>query len=370
MRIPASLHWVLRLCGGILLGTLGWAASDLVPRSALPAPLDTPLLFHSLVTVILGVVGIIFFPWLLAPPLNALIERLSHMSVAQIIADFIGVVTGLAVGALIAIPLGYLPDPFRQVLPLVTALIFANIGFLLMNARYREIFAALNFRLRAAPRSAEDVAARGKSEGDNEQDLPEAPARERLLLDTSVIIDGRIADICTTGFVRGELIVPRFVLAELQRIADSSDGLRRARGRRGLEVLKRLQKESLAPVLITDDDARAREVDEKLVMLAKEHGWLILTNDFNLNKVASLQGAQVLNINELANAVKAVVLPGESLQVQVIQRGKDYDQGVGYLEDGTMVVVEGGGAFLEKTLDVTVTKVLQTAAGRMIFAKP
>jgi uncharacterized protein YacL len=256
-------------------------------------------------------------------------------------------------------------------LPLVTALIFANIGFLLMNARYREIFAAVNFRLRPASRNGEEGSSQGRLDGDGEQEHAiDAPARERLLLDTSVIIDGRIADICTTGFVRGELIVPRFVLAELQRIADSSDALRRARGRRGLEVLKRLQKESLAPVRITDDDARAREVDEKLVMLAKEHGWLILTNDFNLNKVASLQGAQVLNINELANAVKAVVLPGESLQVQVIQRGKDYDQGVGYLEDGTMVVVEGGAAFLEKTLEVTVTKVLQTAAGRMIFAKP
>ena len=370
MRIPASLHWVLRLCGGILLGTLGWAATDLVPPSGLPAPLDSPLMLHSLAAGILGIVGIVVFPWLLAPPLGALVERLSQMGVAQIIADFLGMVTGLGVGALIAIPLGYLPDPLRQVLPLVTALIFANIGFLVMNARYREIFSALNFRLRPAARGAEEEAALVAPAAQGNRDSHDAPVRERLLLDTSVIIDGRIADVCQTGFIRGELIVPRFVLAELQRIADSSDGLRRARGRRGLEVLKRLQKESLAPVLITDDDARAREVDEKLVMLAKERNWLIVTNDFNLNKVASLQGAQVLNINELANAVKAVVLPGESLQVQVIQRGKDYDQGVGYLEDGTMVVVEGGAAFLEKTLDVTVTKVLQTAAGRMIFAKP
>ena len=364
MRIPASLHWVLRLSGGILLGTLGWAVAELVPLSVLPPPFETPFLLRSLIAGLLGIAGILFFPRLLAPPLTTLVDRLSQMSAAQIIADFAGIVVGLIVGALISIPLGFLPDPFRQVLPLVTALLFANIGFLVMNARYREIFAALNFRLRPASKASEDDPAPPSSAA------VQAPARERMLIDTSAIIDGRIADICQTGFVRGELIVPRFVLNEMQRIADSADGMRRARGRRGLEVLKRLQKESLAPVRITDDDARAREVDEKLVMIAKERAWPILTNDFNLNKVASLQGVQVLNINELANAVKSALLPGEPLQIQIIQKGKDYEQGVGYLEDGTMVVVDGGASYLDKTIEVTVTKVLQTAAGRMIFAKP
>lgn len=367
MRVPASLRWVLRLSGGILLGTLGWAIADLIPQAALPAPFDAPLLLRSLITGILAIAGFIVTPWLVAPPLGALIERLAQLSATQIIADFVGMVIGLIVGALTAIPLAFLPDPLRQVLPLVAALLLANIGFLVMNARYREIFSALNIRLRAPARASEEEAALG-GEGSRPDAGP--PARESLLLDTSAIIDGRIADIAETGFVRGELIVPRFVLNEVQRIADSPDAIRRARGRRGLEVLKRLQKDGRAPVRFSDDDAPAREVDEKLVIVAKRRGWPILTNDFNLNKVASLQGAQVLNINELANAVKSVLLPGETLQIRIIQKGKDYDQGVGYLDDGTMVVVEGGLDFLDTTVDVTVTKVLQTAAGRMIFAKP
>ena len=195
--------------------------------------------------------------------------------------------------------------------------------------------------------------------------------RDYKILDTSVIIDGRIADVSETGFLGGTLIIPNFILAELQQVADSADSSKRQRGRRGLDMLQRLRNNSSLDIQIVETDFPAiKEVDLKLIELGKQPDAVIVTNDFNLNKVSQLRGVSVLNINELANAVKAVVLPGESLQVQVIQRGKDYDQGVGYLEDGTMVVVEGGAAFLEKTLDVTVTKVLQTAAGRMIFAKP
>jgi uncharacterized protein YacL len=165
--------------------------------------------------------------------------------------------------------------------------------------------------------------------------------------------------------------VPHFVLNELQYVADSPDGMRRARGRRGLEVLKRLQAESLAPVhIINEDVPESTQVDEKLILLAKKTACPIMTNDYNLNKVASLQGVHVLNINELANAVKTVLIPGENMTVRVIQQGKEHGQGVGYLEDGTMVVVEDGEHHLNKTIPVTVTKILQTAAGRMIFAKP
>ena len=224
-----------------------------------------------------------------------------------------------------------------------------------MNMRYRELFKILNIRLPGI---------------DDEEAEPNQP-RARTLLDTSVIIDGRIADIAATGFIRGDLIVPHFVLNELQYVADSPDGLRRARGRRGLEVLKRLQAESLAPVhIINEDVPESTQVDEKLVILAKKTACPIMTNDYNLNKVASLQGVHVLNINELANAVKTVLIPGENLHVRVNQEGKEHGQGVGYLEDGTMVVVEGGDHHLNKTIPVTVTKILQTAAGRMIFAKP
>jgi uncharacterized protein YacL len=190
-------------------------------------------------------------------------------------------------------------------------------------------------------------------------------------LDTSVIIDGRVADISQTGFVMGELLVPRFILNELQHVADSADRLRRNRGRRGLEILNDMLKDTNAAVRVTDMDVEdAYQVDDKLVLLGKQLRCPIMTTDYNLNRVAALQGVPVLNINELANAVKAVHLPGESMTIQVIQEGKEYNQGVGYLDDGTMVVVEDGRPLIGRTIDLNVTKVLQTAAGRMIFAKP
>jgi uncharacterized protein YacL len=195
-------------------------------------------------------------------------------------------------------------------------------------------------------------------------------AGRTILLDTSVIIDGRIADIARTGFLVGTLLIPRFVLNELQYIADSADAMRRQRGRRGMEVLSQLQKETMAPVRISDIDVEGvREVDDKLVVLARQLRCPILTNDYNLNRVAELQGVVVLNVNELANAVKSVFLPGEVISVNIIQEGREAGQGIAYLDDGTMVVVEDGRGRLNKDTQVTVTKVLQTAAGRMIFAR-
>jgi len=180
-----------------------------------------------------------------------------------------------------------------------------------------------------------------------------------------------VADIAKTGFLPGTLLIPRFVLNELQYIADSSDSLRRQRGRRGMEVLAELQKGSSVAVRISDIDVDGvREVDDKLVILARQMKCPILTNDYNLNRIAELQGVTILNINELANSVKSVVLPGEVLLINVIQEGKEFAQGVGYMEDGTMVVVENGNKYLHQEIHVSVTKVLQTAAGRMIFAKP
>lgn len=191
------------------------------------------------------------------------------------------------------------------------------------------------------------------------------------ILDTSVIIDGRIADICNTGFIEGALIIPEFVLEELQHIADSSDGLKRNRGRRGLDILNRIRKELKIEVKIVDIDFEdVQEVDIKLIKLAKQMDGFVVTNDFNLNKVAELHGIRVLNINDLANAVKPVVLPGEEMAIQVVREGKENRQGVAYLDDGTMIVVEEGRKFIGDNIDVVVTSVLQTSAGRMIFAKP
>lgn len=191
------------------------------------------------------------------------------------------------------------------------------------------------------------------------------------ILDTSSIIDGRIADLCKTGFLEGVLIIPNFVLNELQKIADSSDPLRRNRGRRGLDILNKIQKENQVAVRIFDIDyEELAEVDTKLLRLARELEAKVVTNDFNLNKVAELYGVEVLNINELSNAIKPVVLPGEEMVVHVLRDGKEYGQGIGYLEDGTMIVVEGGKSYIGLNIEILVTSVLQTAAGRMIFAKP
>ncbi len=196
-------------------------------------------------------------------------------------------------------------------------------------------------------------------------------ALKRKILDTSVIIDGRIPDICDAGFIDGILVAPQFILNELQHIADSSDPLKRARGRRGLDILNRLQKSPQVQVEITDKDfPKIKEVDSKLIALAKDMDADVLTNDFNLNKIAQIQGVNVLNINQLANAVKPIVLPGESLNVIITKQGKERGQGVAYLEDGTMVVVEQGEYLLNKTCEVVVTSILQTPAGRMIFSTP
>jgi uncharacterized protein YacL len=202
----------------------------------------------------------------------------------------------------------------------------------------------------------------------------ETAARPRTelmrILDTSVIIDGRIADVAETRFLEGTLVIPRFVLAELQQVADSQDPLKRARGRRGLDILQRIQTAGRMPVEILDDEfAGIREVDRKLVEMAKARQATLVTNDFNLNKVATLESVPVLNVNELANALRPVVLPGENMRVLVTKEGKEHGQGIAYLDDGTMVVVDNGRRAISKTVDVTVTSVLQTTAGKMIFAR-
>ena len=196
------------------------------------------------------------------------------------------------------------------------------------------------------------------------------PERHYKILDTSVIIDGRIADLCDTGFVDGTLVIPQFVLKELQLVADSADSMKRNRGRRGLDILQKIQKMSGVEVMISDMDyPEVREVDLKLIELARTLQGKIVTNDFNLNKVAQLRGVQVLNINELANALKPVVLPGEIMKVFILKEGKEYNQGVAYLDDGTMVVVDNARKMISKTIDVVVTSVLQTTAGKMIFGR-
>jgi uncharacterized protein YacL len=278
-----------------------------------------------------------------------------RMSPSALLAGMAGLVVGLIVAGLLSFPLSLLPRPFGQVLPMVGAVVFSWLSISVFIMRQRDIFSLFRGRLSGK------LAAEGAGTSNEGRSV---------LLDTSVIIDGRIADIARTGFIAGIILVPKFVLNELQHIADSPDALRRNRGRRGLEVLNRLTKDSAVPVRFTDQDVPGvREVDDKLVILAKQLNCAVITNDYNLNHVASLQGVNVLNINELANAVKAVLLHGEALSVKIMQEGREPGQGVGYLDDGTMVVVDDGRHHMSQEVPVIVTKILQTTAGRMIFAK-
>ncbi len=297
-------------------------------------------------------------PWISTKPTAAIRKRLTDVSARTLVYGLIGLIVGLVVAALLAYPLSLLPDLFGSILPFIAALLFGYLGIILFVSRQKELQKVIRTFSKGG-------AAEEKEEGESSQGL------RRILVDTSAIIDGRIADIAQTGFIPGRLLIPRFVLNELQYVSDSADDLRRQRGRRGMEVLSELQKDPSFPVTITDIDVEGiREVDERLVVLARQLSCPILTNDYNLNRVAELQGVSVLNINELANAVKAILLPGETLEMKIIQEGKEYGQGVGYMEDGTMVVVENGHKHIGKTIQITVSKVLQTAAGRMIFAKP
>jgi uncharacterized protein YacL len=301
-------------------------------------------------------VGLVITPFLTTRPFRLMRTLLTDIPATTLLAGLIGLTVGLILGVLFSIPLSYLPQPFKEYLPVLATGLLAWATTTLFILRQRDIFSLFRGRLYGR------LAAEGRGT-DNES--------RSVLLDTSVIIDGRIADISRTGFISGTILVPKFVLNELQHIADSTDPLRRNRGRRGLEVLNRLQKEALTPIRFTDMDMPdVREVDDKLVALAKNLNCAIVTNDYNLNHVAQLQGVSILNINELANAVKAVFLPGETLHIKVIQSGKEPGQGVGYLDDGTMIVVDEGHRYLNEDLEVVVTKVFQTTAGRMIFAKP
>ena len=288
-------------------------------------------------------------------------EQLIIAPITDIIFGSMGLLVGLLLAFLIGLPLNSIQLPIiNTVAPILLTLICGYLGF------------QVGFKKRDELTNLVTSSVKTKKKGADIEDTELAPSNiKRKVLDTSVIIDGRIADICKTGFLEGPIVIPQFVLGELQHIADSSDALKRTRGRRGLDILNKIQKELPIEVEMYEGDFEdIPEVDSKLVKLAKVLDGIVVTNDFNLNKVCEFQNVQVLNINELANAVKPVVIPGEEMNVQVIKDGKEQNQGVAYLDDGTMIVVEEGRNFIGKKIEVIVTSVLQTSAGRMIFAKP
>jgi uncharacterized protein YacL len=303
------------------------------------------------------VVGFAVLPYLTIVPATWLVHWVQELSTAEFVTAVLGLVLGLLMGLLLGVPLSAFPPPIGTWLPLAVSI---TLGFgmagLTIAKRHDLIVAAEAVGLIRRPGPETAGSARGEP---------------RVVVDTSVLIDGRIADIAEAGFIQGTLVVPQVVLEELQRIADSPDAARRARGRRGLEIVTRLQKDERLPVEIaTEALPEIPEVDAKLVELARARSGVILTNDFNLNRVAEIQGLRVMNVNSLANAMKPAVLPGEELRVWVIQEGKEAGQGVGFLDDGTMIVVEGGARHLDREIPVVVTRALQTVAGRMIFAQP
>lgn len=295
--------------------------------------------------------GYLAVPYVTLYPARWAIERIGRAGADEYGLGLAAIIVGLVMGLLLGVPLSALGGTPGAVLPPAVSVLLAAALLWITLYKKETLLPAVAGLLPGARRRA-----RGMS---------------LVVIDTSAVIDGRIADIGRTGFVLGTLVVPRFVLDELQRIADSPDSLKRSRGRRGLEILTALQRDSVSPVEVSEETyPEIADVDAKLIAFAREREAAILTNDFNLNRVAELQGIRVLNINELANAVKSILHPGEELTVRIIQEGKEPGQGVGYLDDGTMIVVEGGAGFIDRDLMVGVTRVLQTVAGRMVFAMP
>jgi uncharacterized protein YacL len=342
------IELVVRLLGMIVLGVAGWRLGEYVASSG---PSEYYVRYVVVFTLAGGTLGALLAPWVVIKPIQYLRRKIRELPAKELLATIVGLILGLIVAALLSPVLANLPSPFGEILPFLAALLFAYLGVVVTTMRRQDLSKLLSGRFSSSGEASHD--------------------EKMVLLDTSVIIDGRIADISQTGFIPGTMLVPRFVLNELQHIADSSDSLRRNRGRRGLEMLNRLNEESVTPVHITDMDApEAHAVDDKLVMLAKKLRCPVVTNDYNLNRVAQLQGVVVLNINELANAVKSVLLPGETISIKIIQDGKELGQGVGYLDDGTMIVVEEGRPYIGQTIPVLVKKVLQKTEGRLVFAQP
>lgn len=333
-----ELGW--RILVMLALGLLGWRIGRAFGLHGLE---------RAAVGGIGGLVGALIGPYVTGRPLGRLLSWLAGLPTPVLAMGVIGLLIALFVSALLTLPLSLLPGAYGRVAPMIVGAILSYVLVISLVKRSSEMFRFFGLATES----------------------PDNSQGQTMLVDTSVVIDGRIADAVRTGFVRGKLVVPSFVLHELQHIADSSDPLRRRRGRRGLDLLARLQKESPLPVELPEVPLEEGEtVDAKLVKMARQWSCPILTTDFNLRQVAEVQGVQVLNLNDLAVALKPVVLPGEELGLRIVQEGTEPGQGVGFLDDGTMVVVQGGKRYLSTQVDVTVTRVHQTAMGRMIFAQP
>lgn len=352
------LRRLIQICLVLIGGTLG---VFLLPDFYKLVNVDYVLIKNPYVSALLG--AIIFYLitfWsirYIVDFVDWFEDSLVKVPMTEIFSGTFGLVLGLIIAYLASIPVRGIPI-VNTIVSITLTVLLGYIGFQVGFKKREEIFNLFFSR-------------QHRRKGGTEQEGHPQPGKQVKILDTSVVIDGRIADICQTGFLDGPIVIPLFVLEELQHIADSSDALKRNRGRRGLDILNRIQNELPIEVQMYEGDFEdIQEVDSKLIKLAKLMNGIVVTNDYNLNKVCEFQKVKVLNINDLANAVKPVVLPGEELNVQLIKDGKEHHQGIAYLDDGTMIVVEEGKNYIGKRIDVLVTSVLQTSAGRMIFAKP
>lgn len=340
-----------RLVGALVGFLFGFYLGAALLEVTEVAPVSNQVTVVILLGIACSILGWLGAPYVTIHPAHALSGRIRESAFGDLVGGSIGAAVGLLLAVLLTFPVSLLPGDLGRFGPLVVAVVLGLAGAAAGMLKRTELASGIR-DLRAGPRHQRATGG-------------------RILLDTSVIIDGRIADVVKAGFVGGTFLVPRFILAELQLFADSPDPSRRERGRRGLEMLSRMQRETAVQVEIVDQDPQgATLADAKLVALGRSLGVPIMTNDYGLDRVAELQGVTVLNMNELAKAVRPVVLPGEDISVRVIQEGKELGQGVGYLEDGTMVVVENGGRQVGTDVTVTVMRVLQTVGGRMIFAQP
>ncbi len=350
MRV--SLNFLARILGMSLLAYIGHSVGQALSSAQ---PTENELLATQLLTLAGAGLGLLTtHRWTIEPAQRG-IRYIKSISIAELTAIIFGALIGLLLALLLAVPLAQLPRPFGQFLPLAAALALAYLGATIFSARKKELGALL--RSTRAPLVLP------------QQLLEGIPPANRYLLDTSAIIDGRIAQVGKTGFIDGPLIVPNFVLNELQTLADSADELRRAKGRRGLDILNTMQKEASPPIEIAEVEITgAQQVDDKLVIMARQYRCPIITNDHNLGRVAGLQGVKVLSLNQLSDAVRPPVVSGQELRVLIRDIGREREQGISFLDDGTMIVVEDARRLIGQEVTATVTRVHQTQTGRIVFA--
>ncbi len=353
--MKVSLNFLVRIGGMLLLAVIGLKVGRSLSG---PSPDATELQATQLLMLAGAGLGLLVTPALTIEPVQKLLQHGRVVPLIDILLTASGALVGLIFAVLLSVPLSFLPSPFRQYLPIGVAILLAYIGATLFAARKRDISESLMARQRAV------IGALATNPNATEAEV------RRYLLDTSAIIDGRIANVSQTGFLEGTLLVPGFVLTELQGLADSSDDLRRSKGRRGLNLLNQMQQSEILPIEILNIEVSgANRVDDKLVVLARQYKCPIITNDYNLNRVAGLQGVKVLSLNQLSESLRPPVVQDQLLQVLIRSEGNARRQGVGYLEDGTPVIVEDARSLIGQNIEVVVTRLHQTQTGRMVFAQ-